>query len=151
MNTDAINLKSFISYTKNNFKFKKFIDDTSDYSGNKLTGVPSNIFNVGIDINSKLGIYGNINYQHIGSMPITDSNSLFSDAYNLTNLKIGYQILMAQKLTLNVFLGVDNIFNEAFASQILINASGFGGSAPRYYYPGNPVNYFSGIHISYKI
>ena len=148
--TDAFSIKSFISYTKNDFKFKEFIDDTNNYSGNKLTGVPSDVFNAGIDVTSKLGVYGNINFQHVGSMPITDSNALFSDSYNLTNLKMGYQTLIAQKLTLNIFLGIDNIFDEAFASQILINTSGFGGSAPRYYYPGNPVNYYSGINVNYK-
>jgi iron complex outermembrane receptor protein len=148
--SDAIQIKSFISYTKNDFKFKEFIDDTNDYSGNKLTGVPSDVFNAGIDVVSKCGFYGNINFQHVGSMPITDSNALFSNSYNLTNAKIGYQMLLVQKLSMNLFLGIDNMFDEAYASQILINTSGFGGSAPRYYYPGNPVNYFGGINVNYK-
>ena len=48
------------------------------------------------------------------------------------------------------YLGVDNIFDKAYASQILINAPGFGGNAPRYYYPGNPINYYTGININYN-
>ena len=149
LETDDFIINSFINYTLNNFIFKEFIDDSNDFSGNDLTGVPSDIFNAGINFNSTLGFYGNINFQYVGSMPITDSNSLFSDDYKLTNLKIGYEKKLNKKLILNVFLGINNIFDEVYASQILINASGFGGNAPRYFYPGNPINYFSGINLKY--
>ena len=144
-----ITVSSFINYTLNNFIFKEFIDDTNDFSGNDLTGVPSDIFNAGIDLNTDFGIYGNINFQYVGKIPITDSNSLFSDNYNITNLKIGFETNLNKKLKLNIFLGLNNIFDVQYASQILINASGFGGSAPRYYYPGNPLNYFTGINLNY--
>jgi iron complex outermembrane receptor protein len=50
---------------------------------------------------------------------------------------------------MNIFVGVDNVFEESYASQILINARGFGGNAPRYYYPGVPINYYTGIAINY--
>lgn len=146
---ETLSINSFINYTLNNFTFKEFIDNTDDFSGNDLTGVPSSIFNAGIDIDSAFGIYGNINFQHVGSMPITDSNSLYSDNYNLANLKTGYKTNLNKNLKLNIFIGINNIFDEAYASQILINASSFGGNAPRYYYPGNPVNYYTGININY--
>ena len=95
-------------------------------------------------------VYGNINFQYVSSMPMTDSNSLFSDSYNLTNMKFGYLININKKLNFKVYMGINNIFDEAYASQILINASGFGGNAPRYYYPGNPVNYYSGLNLNYR-
>lgn len=146
---NSITLSSFTNYTYNNYKFKTFIDNNDDFSGNDLTGVPSEVFNFGLDINTRIGLYGNINYQHVGSMPITDSNNLYSNSYSLTNLKIGFQINANKKLKLNAFLGLNNIFDKHYASQILINASSFGGNAPRYYYPGNPINYFSGLNINY--
>ena len=146
---ESISISSFVNYTSNNFIFKEFTDNTDDFSGNDLTGVPKDIFNAGIDFDSTFGIYGNINYQYVGSMPITDSNSLYSDSYNLTNAKIGYQVNINKMLKLNVFFGVNNIFDVHYASQILINASGFGGNAPRYFYPGTPVNYFGGINLNY--
>ena len=145
----AISLSSFVNYSLNDYKFKAFVDGDNNFSGNDLTGVPTEVFNTGIDIDSNIGFYGNINYQHIGSMPITDNNSLYSNSYNLTNLKFGYKINANKNLKLNAFLGINNIFDEDYASQILINASGFGGNAPRYYYPGNPTNYYVGININY--
>jgi len=32
---------------------------------------------------------------------------------------------------------------------VLINAVGFGGAQPRYYYPGNARNYFGGVQLNY--
>lgn len=147
---ENLTISTFLNYTLNNFIFKEFIDDTNNFSGNDLTGVPSGVFNAGIDFMSTLGLYGNINYQFVGSMPITDSNSLYSDSYSLTNLKVGYKANINKKLRMYVFFGLNNIFDKAYASQILINATGFGGNAPRYYYPGNPFNYNAGIAINYN-
>jgi iron complex outermembrane receptor protein len=142
-------LNTYISYSLNDFKFDEFIDDEVDFSGNDLTGVPSDVFNAGLDLKTKSGFYGNLNFQYVGAIPMNDANSLYSESYALTNMKIGYQFKMLDHLELNTFFGVNNIFDTHYASQILINARGFGGSDPRYYYPGNPVNYFTGINLNY--
>ncbi|MFI1745607.1 TonB-dependent receptor family protein [Thalassobellus sediminis] len=149
LQNESLSISSFSNFTFNNFTFKEFIDDENNFSGNDLTGVPSEIFNAGIDVETAFGLYGNINFQHVGSMPITDSNSLYSNSYNLTNLKFGFKKSLNKKLKFNLYIGINNIFNETFASQILINASGFGGNAPRYYYPGNPINYYTGLNLNY--
>ncbi|WP_298500029.1 TonB-dependent receptor [uncultured Algibacter sp.] len=143
-------VNTFLNYTLNNFIFKEFIDNTNNYSGNDLTGVPNQIFNAGIDFKFAFNLYGNINHQYVGSMPITDNNNLYTNSYNLTNFKIGYLINLNKTLKLNIYFGLNNVLNEKYASQILINASGFNGNAPRYYYPGNPVNYYSGINFNYN-
>lgn len=146
----SITLNGFFNYSLNNYKFEDFVDGDNDFSGNDLTGVPSEIINAGIDFTTKARFYGNINFQHVGEQPITDSNSLFSDSYNITNVKVGYRTTLLKSLIINIFYGLDNIFDEAYASQILINARGFEGSQPRYFYPGNPVNYYAGLNINYK-
>ena len=150
LKNDMLSLNQYLTYTGNDFKFKEFVDDGTDFSGNKLTGVPSNLLNTGIDFDSKLGIYTTINFQYVGRIPITDSNSVFTKDYSLTNMKLGYKHTINKNLKFNAYFGLDNMFNKHYASQILINATGFGGAAPRYYYPGNPINYYTGITISYQ-
>ena len=142
-------LNSFLTYTLNNFKFEEFIDGTNDFSGNYLTGVPRQIFNTGLDFDTDFGIFGNVNFQFVDDIPITDSNSLYAESYNLTNLKVGYKTTLLKKLSFQIFLGINNLFDTKYASQILINATGFGGAAPRYYYPSDPVNYYSGLQLNY--
>lgn len=146
----TLSLNHYLSYTLNDFKFKEFIDNEANYSGNKLTGVPSNVLNSGIDFDTTLGVYASLNFQYVGKIPITDSNTLFSDSYSVTNIKLGYKQTIYKNLNLNAYFGLDNAFNEKYASQLLINAMGFGGAAPRYYYPGNPTNYYTGLNLNYN-
>lgn len=150
LNSEKTQISSFGSYSLNLYKFDEFIDEDTDFSGNDVTGVPSEVLNLGFDINSTTGFYGNFNFQYVGKMPITDSNSLYSENYNISNVKIGYQNTLAPQLRLNMFLGINNIFDAQYASQILINAASFGGNAPRYFYPGNPINYYSGLALNYS-
>jgi len=125
------------NYSIYQYKFDTFVDKGVDFSNNELTGVPSGVFNSGIFLQSKVGFYGNLNFQQVGSIPANDANTVFSDSYNLVNVKLGYQNFY-KKLKFKAFLGINNIFDVDYVSQLQVNASGFGGNAPRYFYPGNP-------------
>ncbi|AOW20303.1 TonB-dependent receptor domain-containing protein [Urechidicola croceus] len=133
------------------FKFKDFVDEDSDedYSGNRLTGVPKFTFNSQLNFDSKCGIYAFINYNYTDKIPMRDDNSIYSDSYKLVNTRIGYKSNFSKKYELNLFLGINNVFDEQYASMLLINAPSFGGRAPRYYYPGEPTNYYSGFNLKY--
>jgi len=50
---------------------------------------------------------------------------------------------------LDAYLGFNNIFNEKYASMLQINAGSFGNNPPRYYYPGEPSNYYAGLNLKY--
>ncbi|MFH4967153.1 TonB-dependent receptor [Gaetbulibacter sp. M240] len=150
LKSENTSLNSHISYTRNHFTFLEFTDDTNNYSGNDLTGVPSHVFNALLDFDTPFGLYGNLNYQQVGQIPITDSNSLYTDSYGLANFKMGFKKALFKSFKANIYFGLNNIFDTDYASQILTNAVGFGGSAPRYYYPGNPINYFTGFNLNYS-
>jgi len=141
------NLSNALAY--NNFKFKEFIDDANNYSGNDLTGMPNLTLNSTFSFEILLGFYGFINYNYVGKIPLRDDNSVYSDTYKLVHTKLGYRTSDNKKLQFDVFIGINNIFNEKYASMVLINAGSFGGNTPRYYYPGEPVNYYSGISLKY--
>ena len=83
-------------------------------------------------------------------MPINDDNTLYNDSYQLVNLKLGYKFTINNSLKLDLYSGFNNIFDIDYASQIRINAPSFGGNPARYYYPGNPFNYYSGVVVSYE-
>jgi iron complex outermembrane receptor protein len=52
--------------------------------------------------------------------------------------------------SLNLYTGVQNLFNEHYASMILVNAPPLGTVAPRYYYPGSPRSFYAGLKISFS-
>jgi iron complex outermembrane receptor protein len=138
------NLQLQISYNFSDFTFKEFVDDNKDYAGNELTGSPRH------QLNSVLSakffeLYGNLNLQHTGEQPLRDDNSIYSDSYTLLHGKIGYQFFLVEKWLFDFYAGVNNIFDENYASMHQINAGSFGGSAPRYYYPGLPRHFYAGV------
>ncbi|VXB37075.1 TonB-dependent receptor [Maribacter litoralis] len=151
--TDKIEISPFISYTYSNHKFIDFIDDEAneDYSDNDLTGVPKNKINSGIRTNFGNGLFLNITHQFVDEIPLTDANSLYSDSFNLLNFKLGYKNQISEQLRVGFDFGINNITDTRYAQSVLINASGFGGNAPRYFYPGNNINYYGGVKINYTL
>ncbi|WP_432410992.1 TonB-dependent receptor domain-containing protein [Rasiella sp. SM2506] len=143
---------SVYSYGNAEFTFHKFldfVDGDQDFSGNDLTGVPDRKITAGIELKHTSGWFLLGNLLHVGSQPITDSNSLYSDAYTLGNIKAGYEMLFTEVLRVKVSGGINNITNATYASSILINASAFGNNEPRYFYPGNARNYYGSIALGY--
>ena len=142
-------LSAFASYSLTDYSFKEFQDGDDDYSGNELTGVPKQWLSAGVDFAVKSGFYANINFQWVDQVPINDANTVYSTAYSLLNAKAGYKSSLFERIVIDLSAGVNNLNNEKYASMLLVNAQGFGGNAPRYYYPGLPRNYFTSIAMRY--
>ncbi|GAB4479115.1 MAG: TonB-dependent receptor [Thermoflexibacter sp.] len=140
----------FTNYTLADYKFKEFIDGDNNFSGNMLTGTPKHTFNAGVDANSCLGFYTNLNFQFVDRMPILDNNTLFSEAYQVANAKLGWQKKLFNQLNINIFTYVNNLFDAKYASMILINAAGTPTVPPRYYYPAMPRNYTWGVSVKWE-
>lgn len=146
---EAVQLSHSNSISLNDFSFRDFQDLEEDFSGNDLTGVPDRTFFSELKLNTVFGLYTFLNYQYIGQIPLRDDNSIFADPYQLVNLKTGYKTSLGKHFKLDAYFGLNNIFDEKYASMLQINAGSFGNNAPRYYYPGLPRNYFAGINLQY--
>ena len=137
--------KNLTITSSNNFSrywyiFKDFNNRGTDYSKNKLTGVPSHTIYSKIKINLK-NYLAQISFQNVGKIPMNDSNELFTDSYSVIDLKLS-RLYSIKNLEMNISTGINNLFDTRYASGIVINARGFGGRDPRFYYPGLPRNYF---------
>ena len=142
------NFASDITYTFSDFKFDEFVDEDNDYSGNKLTGTPAHTLNVALRYEGQ-NAYANLNYRFVDKMPMRDDNSIYSEAFNVVNTKVGYKKDIG-RFILDVHAGVNNVLNQKYAAMVLINAGSFGGNAPRYYYPGMPTNFYGGVELRYR-
>ncbi|CAM3510389.1 TonB-dependent receptor family protein [Aequorivita lipolytica] len=131
-------------------KFIDFMDGNTDFSGNQLTGVPQKKVNGGINFGFKnLSLI--TNFLHIGEIPLNDSNALYSEKYTVFNAKASYKKELSKQLSLEINAGINNFTDEKYAASVLINATGFGNSEPRYYYPGRPRNWFGGVKIGFRL
>lgn len=143
-------LKPYFNTTVNHFKFKEFEEAGRDYSGNKLTGVPRNTLNLGLSAKAVNGLYFGIRFLHVGEIPLNDANTAYSDAYGLLNFNARYTFRIYKYFTVDIYAGINNLTNEAYAASVLPNAVGFGDTQPRYYYPGDPRNFYAGIRLSWE-
>lgn len=147
----SIQLLPFVSAEFNDYEFDEFIDEGDDFSGNELTGVPNEKINVGIDaiFYKNLRLFSNALF--VSKIPLNDENSAYSENYKVIDLKASYRLNILENFDVHFNLGVNNLFNEAYAVSILPNAIGFGGNEPRYFYPGNDRNFFGGVSLKYSI
>ena len=141
-----LTITSSNNFSKYWYIFKDFNNRGTDYSQNKLTGVPSHTIYSKIIINLK-NYLAQISFQNVGKIPMNDSNELFTDSYSVIDLKLS-RLYSIKNLGINISTGINNLFDTRYASGIVINARGFGGRDPRFYYPGLPRNYFISLSIS---
>ncbi|GAA0872991.1 TonB-dependent receptor [Gangjinia marincola] len=123
-------------------------EELINYNGNQLTGVPQGVYNVSTQFKHASGIFGNVVLQHVGEIPVNDMNTVFSDSYSLINTRLNYKREVSKPIDVVVFFGINNMFDTNYVSQLQVNARGFGGNEPRYFYPGLPRNYYVGIQVS---
>lgn len=150
LNSKNVQLSHSNSFSWNRYTFEDFTDLDEDYSGNDLTGVPDKTFFSQLNFNMSSGFYALINYNYVGEIPLRDDNSIYANSYQLVNFKTGFSKMIGPHLSFDLQVGINNIFDEKYASMLQINAGSFGNNAPRYYYPGNPINYYSSLNLKYS-
>ena len=131
----ATTFSTSIGFTISDHSFIDFVDGDNDFSGNPLTGVPKHRLHLGTRLEYKKDFYWNTSYQFVDEIPLTDANSLSSESYGIINSRMGYAKNISEKFTIGLDFGVNNLFNTTYARSVLINAVGFGGNEPRYFYP----------------
>ena len=140
-----------ISYSYSNHTFVDFVDGDNDFSGNDLAGVPQHRINSGFSLRNTNGFVFHLTHQFVDEIPLTDTNALFSDSFTVFNAQARYQTEIGNYFSLGLNLGINNLFNTNYAQSVLVNAIGFGGNQPRFFYPGNGRNYFAGVQLQYRI
>jgi len=131
-------------------KFISFISDGIDYAEKELPGIPS--INSHVDLQTRLfkKLQLNALYSYSGSQYLNDANSASTNNWQTLNFRAAYTLTIAKKFDMECIAAINNIFDERYASMVLINAPSFGGRAPRYYYPGMPRNVLFTLKIKMR-
>ncbi|HWK05397.1 MAG TPA: TonB-dependent receptor [Puia sp.] len=140
------NVKLWISHTLHDFHYRNFIQDTTNLSGKRLPSVPPQTVVAGLDILVRIGFYTNITYTYSDRIALNDANSAYAGSYNLLGGRVGYRKILARKIKLDIFAGIDNAFNTKYSL-----GNDFNAAAGRYYNGAPGVNYFGGVSLNYLI
>jgi iron complex outermembrane receptor protein len=143
------NLKFWASDAWDAFSYQSFIDVNSqsttvnNYSGKQLPGVPPQVLVVGMDIAASCGVYANVTYSYTAKEPLNDANTAYAGSYNLLGARLGYRTVVKHRLHLELFTGVDNIFNVTYSL-----GDDFNAAAGRYFNAAPGINYYVGINLN---
>lgn len=140
------NLELKTAYTFNHFRFDEYLTSDGDFSGNDLTGVAPNVLVNTIQLRQKNGIYSTLSHTFNDEIPLEDDNSVYSESYQLVQLKLGWKQRFAKRLNVDLGFGIDNLLDEQYSRGFDINA--FGG---RYYQPAPDRNWFMTFSINYEL
>lgn len=144
------NLRMICGFTASDNKFLDFIDNGISYNDKQLPGIPSTILHTSI-IATAGEFNTHLQYRYTGRQWMDDGNTLSYNQYQVVNFQLGWKHqFKSNSFGIELTAGVKNLFNTAYASMILVNAPSFGGSLPRYYYPGMPRQLHAGIAIRYR-
>ena len=144
--TRSLSVSSSLTLSKN--RFLSFTDNGTDYSGKTLPGIPSAVLNFDLSYKSPFGLRVFTGIHFTGGQYMNDLNSLRYGPYHTARLKLEWDFPRVSGFrNIGVYAGVQNLFNEKYASMILVNAPAFGTSPPRYFYPGEPRNFYAGVRF----
>ena len=87
--------------------------------------------------------------QQVGKQFIDDANSVVNDAYLLTGIKATRHLHLRTAGRAALYAGINNLSNSRYAPMLTVNAVAFGNNEPRYYYPGIPRHFYTGIRWSF--
>lgn len=137
----SLNIWNSLSYQP--YKFKEYVVDSNNYSGNHLTGVPRFINVCGADLKTSNNFAFSILFNYTSSLFLNDANTASAKPYRLLQLKLSKNISF-QQINLSIIFQADNLLNEKYSLGNDLNA--FGG---RYFNAAPARNYQCGIKISF--
>lgn len=129
--------------TQQKYTFKRYITGEQNYSGNKVTAVPSGIYSSTLQMKIQKRYHLNLYYIYTSKSPLNDANIFFADSFHLLKAKLNYNYSFQSKYDIDIFVGGDNLLNQKYSLGNDINAFG-----NRFYNPAPPFNFYAGVKIN---
>jgi len=150
-------IRPFISYTFSDFDFDEFAirnqqgEVVEDFSGNDLTGIAPHNLSTGVDIRTRFGLYSYSTLFFNDRFPINDENTVFNPSYTILNTKIGIQRPVLNSFKIDFHVGINNISDSQYSSNIALNARAFGPGEPAFFNPSPDRHVFTGFSLTYNL
>lgn len=147
-------VRPFANFCYSNFTYDEYTFQTLsadklsvvevDYSGNDVAGVPPITANVGVDVLTRPGLYGNINFSYRDAIPFTSDGVHVTEAFSLLNAKVGFKKTFGEHIEVDVYGGANNITGTQYFNMVFLN------QLPDAYLPAPfEINYFGGANLRY--
>lgn len=134
------------TYGYSDFIFERYDNGISNFTGNRLPGVPKHSVFGELRYQSRFGVFGAIESQYVGRFFTNDANTFSSSPYSVTNLRFGYKQPEGKgRFRFEPFIGVNNIFDRQYSAFAIIN-----DAARRFFNPLPGINVYGGFGIKFR-
>lgn len=138
------NLSASASYTHIDAEFDQFQTATQNFDGNRVPGVPADQFYAELSYAHPRGWFAVVDLLQVGRFFADNANLVVTDSYRVSTLRLGYDSVLGN-WELSPFVGINNLFDEEFHSNVRINAN-FG----RFFEPAPGRNIHGGVTLRYS-
>lgn len=142
-------LRFGLAYAFGHFRFQDFQDGDQRYDGNFLPGAPPHQLNLTAESRWRFGLYAFGQVQHVAPMFLQDSNTSKVEGWTVANIRAGWK-KQWKHLFADLYGGLQNIADALYSPMVQINAAGTPQAPPRYYYPGMPRNFYTGVQVGMR-
>jgi iron complex outermembrane receptor protein len=139
-------LRPFANGTYSDFRYEDYVFQGTNYNGNKVAGVPKLVANAGFDLGLTGGLYANFTYSYKDPVYLTlaQKEAERTSSYNLLNAKAGIRQNISQHISVDAFVGANNITGIQYYNMIFVN------QLPDAYLPApKGTYYFGGLNLKY--
>jgi iron complex outermembrane receptor protein len=143
--TPLNNLDLSLAYTYSNFKFVNFPDESgASFKGNSIPGIPTHTAFAELSYSAPSGLYLSWNTQFVDKIHVDNANSDTANSYTTSNLRAG-KIFYTQQNELNIFFGLNNIFDRSYIGAVRVNEAN-----NRFFEPAPKLNTYIGLSLRYN-
>lgn len=117
---------------------------TATLVGNKVSGLPRHMANVGLRYAPPVGWGGSLQLRSLGSWYTDGANTVEYGGHEVVNATVSYTFETEGRRKARVYLDINNATNEVYSEQV----SGAFNGAPSSYSPRPPINAMVGFMLS---
>lgn len=125
------------------YNFCIAIRNENDFSGNEVTGVPRKTINSLINFTFFKKLSVDYSHFYTSKIPLNDANTVWSESNLIGNIQFRFPVNF-DKTRLNLYLQIQNLYNEDYVLGFDINAFG-----NRYYNPAAKRNFVLGMKVDF--
>ena len=111
----------------------------TSFEGNRVPGVAPLTLSAFASVSPSWGLVA-LEGVHVGKQAVNNANTSWAERYQLLNARVAFRA--NTRLALEPMVGVDNIFDKTYASNVVVNAAG-----GRFYEPGPGRTFYVGVRM----
>ena len=131
------------AYTYSDFSFSKYVSATTNYTGNRLPGIPQHMIMGEVEYRHALGLHAALEVKSASPFYFDDANTAANPRYTVVNLRAGYEFRRG-RWGLKPFFAIANLTDQKYSEFALIN-----DAARRYYNPLPGISFYGGLGVRY--